>query len=428
MFAILRQRNFACLWIGQVISLIGDWVLFVALPFYIYSLTGSTFATGIMFIVQTIPRLCLGSIAGVFVDRWNRKYTMLITNLIQVFVLIPLFFVRSADLIWIVYIFAFLENTVSQFFNPASTAIIPQLVDKSDLLSANSLNSTSQELTRLVGPFIGGLLLGAFGLGSVIIVDACSFLCAAVMISLIVLAPNTDPGEQSVLVFNARGSLAKVWGEWMDGMRLVKQERLVLAIFTIIGVAMIGEGLIEVLLTGYVEHVLHGTALVLGWLMSAQAVGGIAGSLLIVRLSKWLAPALLIPLCGLAFGSVIVMMAVLPLLVVVLPLITVAGLSAIGFFVSQITLLQSNVANEYQGRIFGAFGALQAIAMLLGMGLASGLADRVGIVPMMLLDAACNLVAAVLAFALLRRALTTAQPAHLKTTTGSLLVPAPAGD
>ena len=61
MFAVLRQRNFAFLWIGQVISMLGDWMLFVALPFYIYALTGSTFATGVMFIVQTIPRLCFGS-------------------------------------------------------------------------------------------------------------------------------------------------------------------------------------------------------------------------------------------------------------------------------------------------------------------------------------------------------------------------------
>src|SRR5690242_16273454 len=97
-FATLRQRNFALLWSGQLISLIGDWLLFVALPFYIYTLTGSTLATGIMFIVQTLPRIFLSSFAGVFVDRWSRKYTMLITNLIQAVVLLPLLLVHSKDL------------------------------------------------------------------------------------------------------------------------------------------------------------------------------------------------------------------------------------------------------------------------------------------------------------------------------------------
>src|SRR5258706_16106337 len=99
MLAVLRQRNFGLLWIGQIISMIGDWVLFVALPFYIYVLTGSTLATGIMFIVQTLPRLFFGSVAGVFVDHWNRKYTMVIVNLIQALILVPLFLARSQDLI-----------------------------------------------------------------------------------------------------------------------------------------------------------------------------------------------------------------------------------------------------------------------------------------------------------------------------------------
>ena len=172
MIAALRQRNFAFFWFGQVISLIGDWVLFVALPFYVYSLTGSTLATGIMFIVQTIPSIFFGSVAGVFVDRWNRKRTMLIANIAQAITLVPLFIVHSQQWIWVVYIFAFVESVIAQFFIPAKSAIIPNLVDEEHLLAANSLNSMSQELTRLAGPLLGGLLLGFFGINSVIVVDS----------------------------------------------------------------------------------------------------------------------------------------------------------------------------------------------------------------------------------------------------------------
>jgi MFS family permease len=400
MFAVLRQRNFACLWIGQVVSLIGDWVLFIALPFSIYTLTGSTLATGVMFILQTIPSLCLGSLAGVFVDRWSRKYTMLITNVIQACVLMLLLLVRSPQWIWVVYVFAFIENTVSQFFIPAKTAIIPQLVDEAHLLAANSLNSTSQELTRLVGPLIGGLLFGLFGLKSVIIVDAFSFLFAAALISLIVL-PRVAAPEKKAASSSASASRRNIWHELRDGLSLMKKQRMVAAIFLVIGIAMIGEGLIDVLLPGYVKTVLRGDALVLGWLMSAQAIGGIAGSLLLVRVSKLISPARLIPVCGLIFGGLLVVIALVPVLAIVLPLITIIGISVIGFFVSQITLLQTSVPNEYQGRIFGAFNTLQAITMLLGMMLASGLADKIGIVPMILVDAACNLLAALLAFVLI---------------------------
>src|SRR5579875_3879398 len=105
MLAALRQRNFALLWFGQLISLLGDWVLFVALPFYIYTLTGSTLATGVMFIVQTLPRLSRGSVAGVGGGRWSRRRTLYVAGLLQALVLLPLRVVHSSQWVWIIYVF-----------------------------------------------------------------------------------------------------------------------------------------------------------------------------------------------------------------------------------------------------------------------------------------------------------------------------------
>jgi MFS family permease len=403
MLAALRQRNFAYLWFGQVISLTGDWVLFVALPFYVYSLTGSALATGIMFIVQTIPSILFGSIAGVFVDRWDRKRTMFIANLAQAITLIPLFIVHSQQWIWVVYIFAFIEALISQFFEPAKNAIIPNLVDEEHLIAANSLNSMSQELTRLIGPVLGGLLLGLLGINSVIVVDAASFLISAGMIALIVLPPNTNQPQVQNETPHPWASIGKVWHEWVEGLQLVRKQQLITGIFVVFGVAMVGEGIIEVLIAAYVKQVMHGNALVLGWLMTAQAIGGIAGSLIIVQLSKVIHPTKLIPLSALIFGPLIIVIANFPVLPVVLPLATIIGVAVIGFFVSMITLLQGNVADEYRGRIFGALNTVQAITMLFGMILASGLGDRIGIVPMLEVDAAFNILAGILAFFLIRK-------------------------
>src|SRR5258708_36004174 len=125
MLAALRQRNFAFLWFGQVISMIGDWVLFIALPFYVYTLTGSTLATGMMFIVETIPRLFFGSVAGGFVDRWDRKRIMFIAELSQAFVLIPLFLVHAQQWLGNAYIFPFVDSTVSPSFLPLHSALVP---------------------------------------------------------------------------------------------------------------------------------------------------------------------------------------------------------------------------------------------------------------------------------------------------------------
>lgn len=421
MLKVLRQRNFSLLWVGQNISMIGDWVLFVALPFYIYTLTGSTLATGIMFIVQTLPRLFFGSVAGVFVDRWNRKYTMVIASLIQALLLGPLFLVHSQELIWIIYFCAFADSLVSQFFNPAQTAIIPMLVEEQDLLAANSLNSMSQEITRLLGPSLGGLLFGLLGISSVITLDVISFLASAALVALIIIPASASIPEQEQHITSEdsstksiRGAALKsflaVWQEWQAGMRLVRNEQVVTAIFIIIGVAMVGEGIIEVVLAPYVQRILHGTPLVLGWLMSAQAVGGILGSLVVPRLSKILPVGRLMGICGLTFGMLIIVLATTPSLLIILPAITIAGAGVIGFFIPMLTLLQTTVANEYQGRILGAFSTVQAVAMLIGMGLASGLGDHIGIVPMMLIDAGFNIVAALLTFVLIRVPLQAAQP------------------
>ena len=84
MLKLLRKRNYGLLWISQLISIIGDFALFAALPFFIYKITGSVLATGIMFMIQVLPPLFLGSIAGVFVDRWDRRWTMIVSSLLLI--------------------------------------------------------------------------------------------------------------------------------------------------------------------------------------------------------------------------------------------------------------------------------------------------------------------------------------------------------
>jgi Na+/melibiose symporter-like transporter len=109
MFALLRRRNFALFWLGQTVSLMGDYTLAIALPFYVLQLTGSILQTGLMFIIETIPSILFGTLAGVFVDRWGRRRTMILCNLLQAGTLFLLLVVRSPRLIWVVYLVALLQ-------------------------------------------------------------------------------------------------------------------------------------------------------------------------------------------------------------------------------------------------------------------------------------------------------------------------------
>src|SRR4051794_19114821 len=286
MLALLRQRNFALLWLAGLIDIAGDWVLIVGLPIYVYQLTGSALATSAMLAASMIPRLVFGSLAGVFVDRWDRKRTMVITDGLLALGLLPLLAVHSLDQIWIVYVVAFVESTLAQFFRPAEAALLPNLVGEADLVPANALNALNQNLARLLGPPFGGAVAAAFGLTGVALGDALSFILAGGPIALIV-APRPPAAAPAP---GAEDAPARVWArvlrEWLDGLRVVLRNRTVATIFGILAITSLGEGVMGLLFVVFVNKVLGGGAPELGWLMAAQAVGGLIGSALVGSASR----------------------------------------------------------------------------------------------------------------------------------------------
>ncbi|TAH50532.1 MAG: MFS transporter, partial [Chloroflexota bacterium] len=183
MFQALKNRNIALLFGAHVISVGGDMILFVALPFWVFQLTGSAMATGIMFIALTIPQLIFSPIAGVFVDRWDRKRVMILSDLLRAAIVLGYFVVNTAEQVWIIYLLAFMESSVSQFFRPASLALIPNLVDgEEELARANAAMGASFALAQLGGPAIGGVLVTMFGPHAAALFDAVSYLVSAALV------------------------------------------------------------------------------------------------------------------------------------------------------------------------------------------------------------------------------------------------------
>jgi MFS family permease len=436
MLAVLRQRNFALLWLGQLISLTGDYVLIVALPFYIYQITGSAIATGVMFLVQALPSLFLGSLAGVFVDRWNRKWTMIVADLARAGILLLLLFVHSRDLLWVIYVVALIEQIISQFFIPAKGAIIPNLVEEQHLMPANSLNSTSDAITRLVGPPLGGALLALFGLSSVALVDSSSYLISGMMI-LLILRPSRSTerachpersegssspdeeilrcaqddsreseteqqGETSQPKQIATTALASVWREWLAGLRLVIQERLLTALFIALGFIMLSQGIINVLIVVFVKAVLHGNASTFGLLITFQGAGMLLGSVLVGQWGKRLSPAILLALGTVPGGVILWVILNVPNIFVTFALITVLGILVVGFFITEQTLLQNGVADEYRGRVLGAYSTTSSLLLIIGIGCGSVLGNYLGVVGALDIAGGLFAVAGLVAFMMLR--------------------------
>jgi MFS family permease len=412
---LLRQRNFFLLWVGQFISIIGDWILLIALPFYTYSLTGSVLATGAMFIIATLPRLLLGSVAGVFVDRWDRKRTMILADVLRVALILMLLFVRSKDWLWLIYASAFLESVVSQFFNPAKSAVIPLLVGEKDLLAANSLNSLSDALTRLLGSALGGVLMSWLGFSSVVLLDAGSFLVSALMIMFVVMPmrPAAQPAAEPAPV---GGGVLGVWREWIAGLRLVRRERLLLMLFIVLGVAFLGDSMITVLIVPLVKTLMGGGTQLLSLLMIAQGLGGLLGGFLIGKIGQRLSARFLSALGLVGSGILFLVMIFFPHSVLLLPLRFVAGVAASAWLISSETLLQLGTSDQFRGRIFGTLGTTSALASLVGMLLAGVLADLVGLVLILSISGGLFIVSGLLAWIMLpkTRGFQPAQPATLE--------------
>ena len=381
MIAVLRQRDFSLLWFGGVLSVIGDYFLFIALPFFVYERTGSVLATGAMFAAETLPRLLFGSVAGVFVDRWDRKRTMVFADLSRAVVLLPLLVVAAGGPLALVYAVAFVEASVSMFFLPAKSAIIPNLVAERDLTAANSLDSLSEEVPSLIGPILGGALLGVVGLSGLVLLDIATYLVSALLISLISVPTAAQEGDEpDVTPEVAVSAWANALKEWLAGLRLIVRDRSVAVLFGIISVATVGEGVVTVLWIIFFRDVLGGGAQEFSYFIAAYGVGGILGGLLVGWSSRLIDETRLFSLSLIANGLLLLAIFNARLLPVIVALAVLAGITVVGWFVTSQTLLQKWVPDRYRGRVFGAYETTQALTLLVGMGVAVALEGLLGVV------------------------------------------------
>ncbi|MDQ3328931.1 MAG: MFS transporter [Chloroflexota bacterium] len=408
MLAILRERNFALLWFAGLISIAGDWMLLIAMPLHVYQQTGSTLATGGMFMAAILPSVLLGSLAGVFVDRWDRKRVMVWANLSRALILLPLLLVNVGDWLWIIYIIAAVESTIGLFFGPAENALLPTLVGEDRLVTANSLNALNNNLARLIGPPIGGAGMAFAGLGAVAVVDAATYLVGGVLIALIT---RTSPPVPAAADAEIASAWTRVWGEWREGLRLVGREKTITVLLAMSAAFALGEGILGALYVPFVTEVLRGSELYLGWLMSSQAVGGLLGAVLMARFGARVTPRTLLGMCAVIFG--LTDLAIwnarslealgLPRLPLALVLILLVGIPATGLSAGFSTLLQSGTRDEYRGRVFGTLATTQSIMLIVGIALAGVLGETVGIVPMLSLDSGLYVLAGVVGLLFLPR-------------------------
>lgn len=406
-FTILRNRNFRNLWLGQIVSQMGDYFAFLAIMVVVGSFSqnvGETTAqvSGVM-IASTLPRLLFGVLAGVFVDRWDRRITMLVSDLIRPalsLAMIPAFMSKN---LWLMYALAFAMSAVGTFFNPAKGALIPKMVPADQLMAANSLSQTSQTLAFVAGPALAGAtfyLLGAGNEWMAFVLDAVSFAISAFAIWMIRMPKeDTKPVSEISTEGSAVGRVAK---ELAVGLRALAFNKVVATLTVVFGVTMLGIGALNVLWVSFLKSEYGFTdSAELGWRFATIDIAFFSGMVLAsVFVGNFMSnrPPKDFVVWGLIGAGVIT----IPIGYLGNYWMIVASMFFIGLAVAPIntgtmTLMQIVVPNHQLGRVGGGMGTVADTASLASMGLAGLLGAAIGIPLVFLLAGALCAIAGLVA-------------------------------
>jgi MFS family permease len=379
----LRDRNFRLLWTAGLISDTGDWLLLVSLPILVYQLTGSAFGTAVAFLVELAPGILLSPLAGYVADRWDRRRTLVVLSLVQAVALLPLLALRDAGDLWLGYVVITLQAALFTLFEPTKNALLPTLVHKDRLVAANSLVGLNQNVGRLVGAPIGGLLLAVGSLTTIVAVDVVSFAAAALLIARLRRAVPVDSGSEAVDDATATASDA----DTTTGPARASAHRTVRSGLAVAGLAGAAQGLFAVLFVIFVARVLHGGEAETGLLRGVQAIGAIAGGVVLGTLRKALPPAALTAWACAAFGVLALLTWNGPRLTTApagyVVLFILVGVPGVALLTGLMSTLQAATPDGRRGRVFAAFGAMFSAGQVVGMLAAGLLTDRFGVVPLL---------------------------------------------
>jgi predicted MFS family arabinose efflux permease len=382
-----------------LVSMTGDYVLSVGLVYSVYALTGSTLASAAALLSAFVPQVVVGSVAGVFVDRWDRKRTMVVTNLLLAAGLTPLLLVSGVDGIWLVYVILAVQSCLEVFFAPAEQAFLPHVVNDADLVAANGLNAQIRNIARLVGSGVGGVVAAAGGIRAIAVVDAVTFVVAAVLVARIRTAGRVVVSEEDA-TDAVRGRVEALVEEWREGLRAVGESHVVRTLLLAMLITSTGEGIMGTLFAPYVRHVLHGSGQIYGLITGVQAIGGVIGGFVVAVLAERWSPVTMVWAGSIVFGLIDLAIFLYPLLWVT-PWPAVGGMILVGVpgalvVAGSITLFQRHTTDDRRGRVFSLLSLAQAVSVVIGSTVAGFLGGPTGIMPILALQGVGYVVAGLL--------------------------------
>lgn len=387
-FTSLRHRNFRLFWCGQLISLTGSDMQSIGQTWLVLELTHSALQLGLVGALQALPVLLFSLVGGVLADRWPKRRVLLCTRsaaMIQALLLWALVATGTVQL-WHVYVLALLLGLTGCLGRPASQAFVVELVGRADLPNAVALNLSLSNLTRIVGPGLGGIIIAAGGVATLFLLNGLSFIAALVGLALIDSRALHAQAQRHA----AAGARPTTWQSLREGVGYVWQTPTVVWVVLVVGLVLLSGSNFDVVLPFFATNVLRVGARGFGFLSAAAGAGSLGATL-------WLAwrnqqPTIRRVLIGtLVFGVLEAAFAASRLYPLSLALIAGVGGAEFVFATLALTMLQTVAPDHLRGRVMSVASLFFDGSLPLGYLLMGWLATRYGAPSALLIGALLSL-------------------------------------
>ena len=372
---VLALRPVRLLWIAQVVSIFGDFLaLFAVLSDVSFRLKATPAQVTLISVAFLIPFALLGPVAGVFVDRWDAKRTMISSDLIRAALALGLVFASGLNQI---YAILFALSAVSTFFVPAQTITIRSVTPREGLMAANALMQQAFQVVRIVSPAIAGAMVNWVGARPAYYFDGATFIFSASMIAAIAIKRAAAATESSTT--SESGKLKSILKDLMSGARFIFTHATISFVMLAMAAGMFALSCFAPLIAIYVRDMLKSTEFQFGVINSLIGVGMIFATQFITRFAKNRSKSLLV-VAGL-FGmgmAVMVMVSIGHVAVAAIGAFGI-GFGAIFIVVPTQTLMQQETPIELVGRVSSSFMSVLSISQLLGLIISGSLTQRMGI-------------------------------------------------
>ncbi|MHA2396679.1 MAG: MFS transporter, partial [Candidatus Thorarchaeota archaeon] len=373
---VLRNRDFSKLWLGQLISNVGSSVGSLALLFYAFALTGSELAMAGLAMMQILPMVLFSGLIGVYIDRWDRKKVMIAADIVRavatfLYPFVALFPSFVSPLTWL-YILAFVYATSNAFFFPARSASIPRLVEREDLVTANSLSQMTFQMVSLIFTPLGGALMALVAPDYFIgfLIDASTFIVSGIVLVTIKtsLVPEKVPDTDRSFTREMR-----------EAVGLIRRNSIVSFLLLIFTALMLLGGMLNAVIVPFFQGELVFDEFFFSLLMSGSAVSGVIAAAILGQKSEIKRPFFLMMLAMVVVGitfSLLSFVAAGDFLFALL-LMSVVGAVNVAIGVPNAAIMQEIIEDKMRGKVFSFQSVMINTAQLTGMAIAGVWAESV---------------------------------------------------